>query len=248
RLTILGSSSAVPDAQHDNTHFIFSEGDHTILVDCGGNPILSLQRAGISFDQVTGIVLTHFHPDHVSGLPLLLMGMWLRGRTTSLKIYGIEHTIKRAEAMMALFDWKVWPRFYPVSFVEIAKEELIPVIADETLRVFASPVKHLIPTIGLRLEFPRAGKTIAYSGDTEPCPAVARLAKNADILLHEATGASTGHSSPEQAAEIGQQAGAKTLYLIHYPPNIDRQEWRQKAQGIFTREVILTQDFLEIKI
>ncbi|NPV77849.1 MAG: MBL fold metallo-hydrolase [Anaerolineae bacterium] len=246
RLMILGSASAVPDEHHENTHLMVSVGSHTVLVDCGSNPIQHLRRAGISFESLTEIVLTHFHPDHVSGLPLLLMGMWLMGRKAPLKIYGIDHTLERAETMMALFDWHGWPGFYPVTFIQIENKEMCPLIVDEDIRLYASSVKHLIPTIGLRMEFPRAGKTIAYTSDTEPCPSTVSLARGADILIHEATGASTGHSSPAQAAEIGNRAGAKTLYLIHYPPEKDAQELVQEAQKIFTGRVILAQDFMRI--
>jgi ribonuclease BN (tRNA processing enzyme) len=66
RLIILGSASAVSDAEHDNTHFLL-QGDHgsVILVDCGSNPIGKLSRHGIHFDQLSDLILTHFHPDHV---------------------------------------------------------------------------------------------------------------------------------------------------------------------------------------
>lgn len=246
RLTILGSASAVPDEHHENTHLMVSAGSHTVLVDCGSNPIQHLRRAGVSFESLTDIVLTHFHPDHVSGLPLLLMGMWLMGRKAPIKIYGIAHTLERAEAMMDLFEWKNWPGFYPVAFIQVENKERAPVIVGKEIRLYASPVQHLIPTIGLRIEFPCAGKTIAYSSDTEPCLSVASLAKGVDILIHEAAGASPGHSSPAQAAEIGNRASAKDLYLIHYPPEKNTQELVQEAQKVFIGQVLLAHDFMEI--
>lgn len=246
RLTILGSASAVPGEHQENTHLMVSVGSHTILIDCGSNPIQHLRRAGVSLESLTEIILTHFHPDHVSGLPLLLMGMWLMGRRTPIKIFSNSHTLERTKTMMALFDWQSWPDFYPVTFIEIENKEMCPVIVDEEFRLYASPVKHLIPTIGLRMEFPRTGMTIAYSSDTEPCSSVVNLAGKAEILIHEAAGASIGHSSPAQAAEIGNRAGAETLYLIHYPPEKDTQELMAEAQHVFGGRVILAKDFLKI--
>ena len=72
-LKILGSANAIPDKNHENTHMAVIGENHTLLIDCVSNPIVRLRKAGIEPDQITDVVLTHFHPDHVSGLPLLLM-------------------------------------------------------------------------------------------------------------------------------------------------------------------------------
>ena len=61
---------------------------------------------------------------------------------------------------------------------------------------------------------------MAYSCDTEPTPAIARLAHHAKILVHESTGAYRGHSSPEQAAEIAAQAHVGRLLLVHLPQGL----------------------------
>src|SRR5260370_8039463 len=75
----------------------------------------------------------------------------------------------------------------------------------------------MIPTIGIRVEAKKPAKVLAYSCDTEPCEQTVRLAEGADILIHEAGGASFGHSSAEQAGEIATKAEVGKLYLIHYP-------------------------------
>ncbi len=213
---ILGSGYAVPEEGHDNTHLFIQQGIHGVLVDCASNPVVRLRQAGIAFSQITDLILTHFHPDHVSGMPLLLMDLWLMGRKQPLQIYGLPHTIDRAEAMMKLYDWKKWPNFFPVMFHRLPEQEMSLVIHSPDLNIYSSPVKHLIPTIGLRVEFIPQEKVVAYSCDTEPCSQVAALADKADVLIHEATGASVGHSSSQQAAQIARQAGVKELILIHY--------------------------------
>ena len=92
----------------------------------------------------------------------------------------------------------------------------------------------------------RSGKVFAYSGDTEPCEEVIRLAENADILVHEATGASWGHSDAAQAGEIATRAGAKDLYLIHYPNGMFKDEGLViRAESTFAGKVGLAKDFLE---
>lgn len=249
QIIILGSASAVPNAIADNTHLLIRQGNRSILVDCASNFMRHLPRAGIQFDQITDIILTHFHPDHVSGLPLLLMGMWLLGRKKPLTIYGLDHALERTRKMMELFDWESWPDFFQVTFCNILEQEMNIVFENADLRVYSSPVNHLIPTIGLRFEFIADGMSVAYSCDTEPCPQVVRLGKDVDILIHEAAGHSFGHSSSSQAAEVASKAGAKQLYLIHYPPQKEKQGvLLEDAKKIFDGPVRLAQDFMEIEI
>ena len=249
RIIILGAGHAVPDLEHENTHLMIMHGSHGVLVDCASNPVIRLKEAGIELDMITDIILTHFHPDHVSGAPLLLMSMWLLGRRNPLRLYGLKTTMQRFSTMMELYDWHNWPDFYPVEFVDIAEQELSPVIDAPDLKIYASPVQHLIPTIGLRMEFLPEGKTLAYSCDTEPCSQVARLAKGADILLHEATGASKGHSSALQAVEIFNQSEAKSLYLVHYSARgADLEQLMETVRSKSSRPIYLAHDLMQVDL
>jgi len=248
KLVILGSSNAIPGDNNETTHLAVVEREKIILIDCSGSPVTHLPKAGIQLSQITDIILTHFHPDHVSGIPMLLMTMWLKDRRQPLDIYGLDHTLDRMEALMNFFDWSKWPNFFPVTFHRLSEEEMTLVVEDNEVRVLSSPVCHLIPTIGLRIEFLQSRKAIAYSCDTEPCPQVIRLADKVDILIHDVAGATPGHSSSEQAAEIANQAHAGSLYLIHYDTySPDHHALIAKAQEVFAGKVALTKDFMVLE-
>lgn len=216
KLLILGTSLAIPNPLHENTHLALIGENRLILVDSAHNPVIHLQHVGIDILSITDLILTHFHPDHVSGVPSLLMNSWLMGRKNLLNIYGLSHTLDRIENLMIAYDWKSWPGFYPVKFHRLPEVDMSLLFSDEEFRVYASPVCHMIPTIGLRFEFPQSGKVLAYSCDTEPCPSLMKLGENVDLLIHEATGQGFGHSSAFQAGEIASQVNAKELMLIHY--------------------------------
>lgn len=246
---ILGSANAIPREGNETTHFLIELGERNILVDCSGNPVVHLARAGVELDQITDIVITHFHPDHVAGLPLLLMDMWLLRRNIPLQIYGLEHSIERIKTMMDLFDWKHWPGFFPVFFHSLPEQDMTLAISAPEFRLFTSPVKHFIPTIGLRMEFPLIEKSAAYSCDTEPCSQVVELAKGVDVLLHEAAGYGTGHSSAEQAAAVAREAEARSLYLIHYDATkIDTKTVLEKVGVIYPGKARMATDFLKIEL
>jgi ribonuclease Z len=251
KLTILGSSNAVPNERQENTHMALvlpssnEVGQRTILIDCVGNPILRLQQAGIALDSITDLILTHFHPDHVSGAPLLLMNAWLLGRKAPLMLHGLSHTLERFKQLMDFYDWGSWPNFYDCIFYPIPKREMHPVISERDLKIYASPVQHIIPTVGLRIEW--GEMVLAYSCDTEPHPNVERLAAGADILIHEATGAIFGHSSAAQAGEIARRAAVGKLYLIHYHGGDDvNPRLVAEAQTAFGGPTDLATDFMEI--
>ena len=244
-LIILGSANALPDLNHDTSHLLIVDEDRRVLVDCSGSPVQRLQEANVQLDRITDIIITHYHPDHVAGLPMLLMNMWLQGRENELNIHGLSITVEKIRTMMSLYDWEAWPGLYPVIFKIIADKEMHEVLNTPGLIIHSSPVKHLIPTIGLRFDFNKSSKSLAYSCDTEPCDAVIKLAKNVDILIHEAAGEGKGHSSAFQAAELAEKANANKLYLIHYPrDDSSLEKMKNDAHKKFRRKVYLTKDFM----
>jgi ribonuclease Z len=249
KLIILGSSNAVPTENHENTHMVLVGNGRAVMVDCVSSPLLRLEKAGVDFNEVGDLILTHFHPDHVSGVPLLLMDMWLLGRRAPLTIHGLEHTLERTEGLMGFYGWKNWPAFYPVEFNRVAPAELNPLLASDDFRIFTSPVRHLIPTIGMRIESVGSGKIIAYSCDTEPCQEVVHLAESADILIHEAAGQGRGHSSAAQAADIAREAEVDRLLLIHYPTGRhSASDLVRDAKAHFQGAVALAEDFMELEM
>jgi ribonuclease Z len=245
KVIILGSSNAVPTLHAENTHMIVVGEKRVVLVDCVSNPIVRLEQAGVDFHDLTDMIITHFHPDHASGVPLLLMDMWLMGRKKPIQIYGLDHTIDRIEAMMELYNWSEWPDFFPVEFCRLPSSELTTVLDCSDFLIKSSPVHHMIPAIGLRLEFKDSNKIMAYSCDTEPCEEVVRLSEGANVLIHEATGESFGHSSARQAGEIATKAGVGRLYLIHYgTAKSSKGNLIAEAGETFDGEVKLAKDFM----
>jgi ribonuclease Z len=248
KVIILGSSNAIPDEDHENSHMALVGDQRLILIDCVNNPIVRLRKAGLDVENITDLILTHFHPDHVSGVPLLLMDLWLLGREKELRIYGLDFTLDRLETMMDLYGWDTWPRFFPVKMHRLAEQTMTLVQENDQWVIYSSPVKHIIPNIGLRIEFPKSGKVIAYSGDTEPSPEVVQLAKSANLLIHEATGGSLGHTDARQAGQIARSAGAEQLFLIHYANGkFKDNDIIARAEQEFDGPVSLAEDFMEFE-
>lgn len=247
KITILGSANAIPNLAHDNTHLLVQAGTTKVLIDCASQPVQTLEKAQVDPHSIEHLILTHFHPDHVAGAPLWFMVMWLNKRSVPLHVYSLEYTLSRLQANMGLYGYENWPSFYGLVNHQIPELNQQILFDNPDLRIISSPVKHLIPTLGLRFEFKQSGKSVCYSCDTEPCDSLIELARNCDILLHEAAGESKGHSSPAQAAEDARRANAKALWLIHYDysdPNLTEQV--ANAGAIFGSPVHLATDFAVI--
>lgn len=220
QLHLLGTGAALTDPHRTTTMLAFTSGSDTLVVDCGGDVMQRLLAAGVDIDSISGLIVTHEHADHVSGFPLFMEKIWLAGRRRPLPVYGIAPALEQARSCFGTFDTSGWEDMPEIIWKEVALEEQTLVIEEAPWRVTATPVEHAKPNIGLRVEEPDTGRVVAYSCDTEPAETFARLADGADVMVHEANGEMSGHTSAEQAAGIAAEAGADRLLLVHLPPDM----------------------------
>lgn len=103
---------------------------------------------------------------------------------------------------------------------------------------------------------PRRGRKIVYTGDTMPHDVLVEMARNADVLIHDATSDAAleekanryGHSSSRQAAEVAKEAGVELLVLTHLSPRYeDPTTILEDAKKVF-ENVRVAEDFMEIDV
>jgi len=244
RLVALGSSATVNDVEHNYTHLLLiGTNENPILIDAGENPLGKIKDLGFQDDALEDIILTHFQSDMVGGLPNLFMHMWLQGRSAAIRIFGLWHCLERIRSMLAFHGWELWPNFFPVGFYGVQPEAGAPVLENDDFRISAFPMKHEIPTIGLRIENKKTNTVLAYTSETEPHENVLWMAHQADILVHEAAGDIPGHSSAEQAGQVATEAQVKSLYLINYQVwDADPNELIPQAQSTYNGPITLLKD------
>lgn len=248
QVILLGTGAALSDETREHTYMVVQGARSSILIDCGGSPVQRLLQAGVKLDSIDHVVLTHHHPDHIYGLSVFLLGLWLGGRKKILHIYGLPETLRAVKAIMRAFEWQAWFKFgfFPVEFHGISKTKRGALFLTPEFAVFAAMTQHLLPTVATRIVARRSGRMIVYSSDTEVCDSVIELARDVDILFHEATTINQpkqGHSTAEQAGEQAQRAGVKKLVLVHLPPNGNVQKLRVAAQKKFKGQVEVGKDF-----
>lgn len=215
-LHLLGTGAALSDGTRTTTMIAVESERSALLVDCGGDAIHRLQAAGVPPAKLDALFLTHRHPDHVAGFPLLMEKLWLSDRSEPLPVYGPESALQQVQRCFSTFDTTGWTDLFELEWHPIPLEERHVALENDTWRCRTSPGLHGdLDVVGIRFE--RDDRACTYSADTEPSEAIARLAAGSELLVHEATD-QPNHSSPEAAGRIAAEAEAGRLVLVHLPP------------------------------
>ncbi|MBD3304715.1 ribonuclease Z [Candidatus Woesearchaeota archaeon] len=104
QLTILGTSATVPTKNRNHPGYLLTYKSEGLLFDCGEGIQRQMKQAGISFSKITRIFLTHWHGDHMLGLPGLLQSMAMHQYTKQLKIYGPPGSKQKFKKLLEAFE------------------------------------------------------------------------------------------------------------------------------------------------
>jgi len=141
-IVLLGTSSMVPTEERNHSAALISYKDENILVDCGEGTQRQFRKAGISAMKLTRILISHWHGDHVLGLPGLFMTLGAQGYDKTLEIYGPKGTKTYMKEMLNVFVSRE-----PVKFKVIEVDKGV-FFENENFKLEAEPLKHGIRTLG----------------------------------------------------------------------------------------------------
>ena len=149
KVTLLGTGGTQPLPDRALAAAAVTVGGRSVLLDCGEGTQVGLRRYGVSAYRLSAVLLTHYHGDHILGLPGLLQTLGSLNRTEGLTIYGPPGIEPVAQAVTALAG----PQAYPVRW-QVADE---PFHID-TMKITPFPLTHRVPCCGYVLALPRAGR------------------------------------------------------------------------------------------
>jgi ribonuclease Z len=242
QVIVLGSGSAVPDPLRGNPSIAVIVDGEPLLLDCGERATVNLVRAGINPLDVNNVLFTHLHWDHIADFNYFLMTVWNCGKPEVVRVFGPRGTQEMVDGFLAAHHVdirfvhelvKKLPNAVPLNpQLDVAVTHIHPgvVLETSTYRVSAAEVQHL-NSLGFEhadwaYRVDSEHGSVAYSGDTSPCDAMIELARDVDVLVHEAAfldeiideRAMQGHTSPRGAGRVAQMAGARKLVLTHLGP------------------------------
>ena len=145
-IIFLGTSSAVHSYTRNHPAIILKAFGETMLFDCGEGTQRQLIFAKVSPMKISKIFLSHYHGDHILGLPGLLQSMNFRGREKKLTIYGPKGLYELKDSLFKLGYSKIE---FPIEFIEIGSQTIE---SDEDYIIKSQHVNHNVPCLAYSVE------------------------------------------------------------------------------------------------
>jgi ribonuclease Z len=293
-IIFLGTSSMIPTKDRNTTSAFLSYDDKGILFDCGEGTQRQMKIAGIRPNKIDKILITHWHGDHVLGLPGLIQTLGNSEYVKTLEIYGPLGSNEYFSHMLKgfAFDTDIPIKVTDVEegvifenndfFIEARKMNHgidclgYAFVEKDKRRINSAKVEkmklpgHLVGKLqrGEKVEhnsvkinpddvsYVEKGVKVVFITDTEICENAYKLAKDADLLVSEATyaeehelkGIEYKHMTAKQAALLASNSNVKKLALSHFSgryKTADKIE--EEARTIFP-DTTCAYDFLKIRL
>ncbi|MBM4055394.1 MAG: MBL fold metallo-hydrolase [Planctomycetes bacterium] len=218
-LIIIGSGTGVPSKTRAYPCTLIKVKNKHLVFDTGPGSLRQLFLAGVTYTDIDSIYYSHFHPDHSLDLVSFLFAMKYESpaRTKPLYVTGPPGLREFHQGLVSVYGNTIIPKTFELHLKEIEKGRL----TYDGWEISVEPLKHSSRSIGYRIESSE-GASITYSGDTDYCDGIIRLAKNADLLVLECSFPNDqkveGHLTPRLCAQIAQEARCKKLILSHFYP------------------------------
>ena len=158
-ITLLGTAATMPLPDRALTAAAAECVGHSLLFDCGEGTQAAARRAGVNLMKLDAICLTHYHGDHIFGLPGLLQTLGCQGRTRPLALYGPAGL----EAIWPALRTLTGPLPYPIRARQLDKDpvDLAAFGWPAGAQLLPIPTRHRVPSRGMRSRCP---------GPDDSCP------------------------------------------------------------------------------
>lgn len=145
RILFLGTGGSLPTRNRNPSAIMVNREGELLLFDCGEGTQQQMMRAKTGMKALTSIFITHFHADHMLGLPGLIQTMSFLGRTEPLRIYGPQK-VKEFVGILSELG------YYKLRF-ELDAIELVPgeIVARDGYCIQAIETDHSVPSLGYAL-------------------------------------------------------------------------------------------------
>jgi ribonuclease Z len=234
RVAIAGSSAPLPSASRAKASVVVFAGGKFWVVDSGPESVENLVLWGIPLSKIQGVLLTHYHSDHIGDLGELQLQTWAGGREAPLAVYGgpgvdqvVEgfntayrqdqgyRTAHHGEKVMPSKTWGMVAHTVELDGPPTpAKDRTGLVYDDGTLRITAIEVNHapIQPAYAYRFDY--KGRSVVITGDLKYHPPLVKSAKDADVLVSEAISRSMTRSLQSAAHSVGRERTAAIMHDV----------------------------------
>ena len=247
RVTVLGSSNAIPRPKRACSAYLIEGSGRAILADLGSGSLGNLNACRPS-ESIDAVVISHMHADHFLDIIPMRYALKYGPRTHDRKVAlwlppGGEALLRQ---MVSAFVPETSTDFLGDVFRVGTYDPNVPLEIGD-LRLSFAATAHYLPTFALRCDC--ASGSVTYSADTAPCDAVVRLANESRLFFCEATlkdgyddTRPRGHSSAREAGAMAQAANVERLIITHYPAEFTAADLLGAARLEFEGELAVADD------
>lgn len=240
KVTMCGTSSPLPAPGRAQACVAVETPEHLYIVDAGSGSAATANLAGVPTHKLRGILLTHFHSDHISDIGDFNLNSWVAGRPAPMQVIGPEGVDRLVEGFNIVYELD---RGYRVAHhgAELLDPELgvlesrtidEGVIVDEDgLRITAFEVSHppIEPAFGYRMDY--GGRSVVISGDSLVTEKIIEMSDDADVVLHDAMALQLVRGAEGLARSGGNSRMATVLHDIqdYHATTADLQQLVEEA-------------------
>ncbi|MFC5649696.1 MBL fold metallo-hydrolase [Paenibacillus solisilvae] len=250
-LLFLGTSAGIPTAKRHSSGTAIKKDDKLYLIDCGGPVCSQLKKMNEDPKNIEAVFITHWHPDHAGGLPILIQDLQLSGRTKSLTIYGPKGTDRKVKLLQNIF---IIPQEIYNFELKTKEYDEKTVYSDESIDFRFFKTRHLSDdywkqldakhnfeidpvAYGFMVQFD--GKKIVFSGDLLNSDDLIPVLPGAELVIHE-----FGHINPNLLRTFTRKHDIPKLIInhIHHDWDSRDQELKEVISAEFQGEVHIAHD------
>ena len=231
-VVLCGTGSPLADANRAQACTVILAGSEFVIVDAGSGSMRKVASNNLPMQNLSAILLTHFHSDHIGDLGEAMMQSWAAGRTQKLNVYGpsgVEKVVAGFTQAYALdTDYRVlhhgeetMPRSAAAAIaqpIKLKSDDAAALVFERNgLKVLAFKVNHdpVTPAYGYRFEY--KGRVVVISGDTAKSANLAKHAVGADLLIHEVIAKNLVEFAAKNFEKSGNKRRAKMASdIINY--------------------------------
>jgi len=185
KLTILGTSSALPTSERYPSAHVLNAHEHLFLIDCGEGTQMQLRKNRIRFAKINHIFISHLHGDHVFGLYGLLSSLSLMGRKYPVHLYAPANYLEMLHSHLNDFDIHL---SFEIDFIPLSGKDPVKILDDKYITVTSFPLLHRIPAFGFLFREKKSERNVIKECITKyqiPIVRIPAIKKGEDYLTQD---------------------------------------------------------------